>query len=271
MESSNLVHLAFRLCQAGYHWMQNVCVCRRETMSCFLGHHPFSPCVMHEKHLTIIQLDCICTPPLVFILATRYAAYWKMKAVRLGWVILPSPFQDILLICFDFFSSLPIHLSKDAPWNLRKGALLKRNLRGISTLESRGLCQEGPGSWLSVWQGEERNNQRKGWGSGKRELLDLGLGEERIGWGVPCAVPRCMGSKGEGWWDATRSGGIATACSLNCRAAWQQPPWPSDELPSGTNQNVNKTPPVAKSISLDINQKSQQSIMCYWITIRIQW
>lgn len=118
----------------------------------------------------------------MFIFATRHGAYWKMKAVRLRWLILPSPFQDILLICFDIFSSLLILLWKDAPWNLRKCALLKLNLRGIFTLKSGGLCKEGPGSWLSVWQGEERENQRRVVRLWQEGTPGLGVGRGK-GWG----------------------------------------------------------------------------------------
>lgn len=208
--------------------------------------------------------------PLVFILATRHTAYWKMKAVCLGGLSFLPPFRAF---CWSALISLAAcrFVSVRTPlrtwgsvhcWNGTYVAYLPWKAEACVKRALAAGCQCGRGRKGTIKEGGEALARGNSW--------TWGWERKRMGWVVPFAVPRCMGSKWEGWWDAMRSGGITTASLLNCWAAWQQLPWPSDELPSGTNQNVNKTPSVAKSISLDINQKSQQSIMCYWITIRIQ-
>lgn len=61
------------------------------------------------------------------------------------WLILPSPFRDVLLICFDFFfSSLLILLFEATPWNWRGSevsGLLTLNLRGIFPVKAEACGQ----------------------------------------------------------------------------------------------------------------------------------
>lgn len=74
-----------------------------------------------------------------------------------------------------------MRLSKDAPWNLRKCALLKWNLRGISTLKAEACVKRALQLAVSV-AGGGKEQSKKGVRLWQEGTPGLGVGRGK-GWG----------------------------------------------------------------------------------------